>query len=85
MCKIPLPSTIGQEAGGTVSAIGPDVEGLKVGDRVAYTGVAGSYADYNAVPGNRLVLLPSGVTTKQGAAIMLQGITAHYLATRPTR
>ena len=78
--KIPLPVTLGQEAAGAISAVGSGVEGLKVGDRVAYTGVFGSYAEYNAVPADRLVPLPSGVTTKQGAAIMLQGMTAHYLA-----
>lgn len=78
--KIPLPVTLGQEAAGTVSAIGPGVDGVKLGDRVAYTGVFGSYAEYNAVPADRLVGLPPGVTTKQGAAIMLQGMTAHYLA-----
>jgi NADPH:quinone reductase len=78
--KISLPMTLGQEAAGTVSATGPGVEGLKVGDRVAYTGVSGSYAEYNAVPADRLVPLPAGMTTKQGAATMLQGMTAHYLA-----
>ena len=78
--KISLPITLGQEAGGTVSAIGSGVDGLKVGDRVAYSGVFGSYAELNAVPAERLVPLPSSVNTKLGAAIMLQGMTAHYLA-----
>ena len=54
---------------------------VKPGDRVAWTGVFGSYADVNVVPANRLVHVPEGLTTKQAAAIMLQGITAHYLAT----
>src|SRR5207245_785074 len=59
---------------------GPGVTEVKVGDKVAYTGVPGAYAQYAAVPAARLVVLPQGVSTKQGAAIMLQGMTAHYLA-----
>jgi len=78
--KVPLPFTLGQEAGGTVSAVGADVSDLKVGDRVAYASVPGSDAEYQAVPADRLVSLPAGVTTRQGAALMLQGMTAHYLA-----
>ena len=76
-----LPLTLGMEAGGTVTAVGADVKDVKVGDKVAYTGVPGAYAQYAAVPAARLVILPAGISTKQGAAIMLQGITAHYLAT----
>jgi NADPH:quinone reductase len=79
--KISLPVTLGQEAAGTVSAVASGVDDVKVGDRVAYTGVFGSYAESNAVPVDRLVALPAGVKTKQGAAVMLQGMTAHYLAT----
>lgn len=78
--KVALPVTLGLEAAGTVSAVGSGVDSLKVGDRVAYTSVLGSYAELNAVPADRLVALPSNVTTKVGAAIMLQGLTAHYLA-----
>jgi len=78
--KIALPVTLGLEAAGTVSAVGEGVDSVKVGDRVAYTGVFGSYAESNAVPADRLVSLPSGVKTRLGAAIMLQGMTAHYLA-----
>jgi NADPH2:quinone reductase len=78
--KAELPITIGMEGGGTVTALGPGVTDLKVGDKVAYTGVAGAYAELAAVPAARLVKLPAGVTTKQGAAAMLQGMTAHYLA-----
>jgi len=78
--KANLPMTIGMEAGGTVSAVGPNVSEVKVGDKVAYTGVAGSYAEYAVVPAGRLVTLPAGLSTKQGAAMMLQGMTAHYLA-----
>src|SRR5437867_2924406 len=79
--KVPLPTILGQEGGGTIAAVGPDVTSVKVGGKVAWTGVLGSYAEKIAVPADRLVALPAGVTTKQGAAIMLQGMTAHYLAT----
>ena len=78
--KADYPLTLGLEAGGTVTAVGPNVSEVKVGDKVAYTGVAGAYAEYATVPVARLVVLPSGVSTKQGAAAMLQGMTAHYLA-----
>jgi NADPH2:quinone reductase len=78
--KAELPMTLGLEAAGTVTAVGPNVTEVKVGDKVAYTGVAGAYAQYAAVPAQRLVVLPAGVSTKQGAAAMLQGMTAHYLA-----
>ena len=78
--KLDMPLTLGLEAGGTVTAVGPGVTDVRVGDQVAYTGVPGAYAEYAAVPAARLVVLPQGVSTKQGAAIMLQGMTAHYLA-----
>jgi NADPH2:quinone reductase len=78
--KAEYPLTLGLEAGGTVTAVGPNVGEVKVGDKVAYTGVPGAYADYAVVPAARLVVLPAGVSTKQGAAAMLQGMTAHYLA-----
>jgi len=78
--KAAAPFTLGMEAGGTVTAVGPNVTEVKVGDKVAYTGVPGAYAEYAAVPAARLVHLPAGLTTKHGAAMMLQGITAHYLA-----
>ncbi len=80
MYKANLPLTLGMEAGGTVTAVGPNVTDVKVGDKVAYTGVPGAYAEYAAVPAARLVTLPAGLSTKHGAAMMLQGITAHYLA-----
>jgi len=80
MYKAELPLTIGMEAGGTVTAVGSGVSEVKVGDKVAYTGVAGAYAEQAVVPSSKLVVLPSGVSTKQGAAAMLQGMTAHYLA-----
>jgi NADPH2:quinone reductase len=78
--KLEMPLTLGLEAGGTVTAVGAGVTEVKVGDKVAYTGVPGAYAQYAAVPAARLVVLPQGVTTRQGAAAMLQGMTAHYLA-----
>jgi NADPH2:quinone reductase len=79
--KAEVPFTPGQEASGTVASVDPAVKDVKVGDRVAYTGVQGSYAEFAAVPAQRLVTLPSGFTARQGAAAMLQGMTAHYLAT----
>ena len=78
---VPLPATLGQEAAGVVDAVAADVRDVRPGDRVAYTGVLGAYAEYAAVPAQRLVALPDGVSTRQGAAVMLQGLTAHYLAT----
>ncbi len=75
----PVPFVAGQEAAGTISEIGSDVKSLKPGDRVAYAGVMGSYAEYAAVPADRLVRVPNGVTDQQAAAAMLQGMTAHYL------
>ena len=75
----PLPFISGQEGSGIVSEIGADVKSFKPGDRVAYTGIPGSYAEYAAVPTDRLVLLPPGITEHQAAAAMLQGMTAHYL------
>jgi NADPH:quinone reductase len=78
--KIPLPSTLGEEGAGTVSAIGEGVTDVAVGDRVAWSGALGAYAELAAVPAWRLVQLPNDVSVMQGAAIMLQGITAHYLA-----
>jgi NADPH2:quinone reductase len=78
--KTDAPFTPGMEAAGVVSAVAADVAGVKVGDRVAYTGVMGSYAEKATVPAARLVPLPAGVDARQGAAAMLQGMTAHYLA-----
>jgi len=75
----PLPFVDGQEAAGTVSEVGSEVKSLKAGDRVAYTGVLGSYAEYAAVPADRLVRVPDKVTDQQAAAAMLQGMTTHYL------
>jgi NADPH:quinone reductase len=75
----PLPFVDGQEAAGTVTEVGSEVKSLKPGDRVAYTGTLGAYAEYAAVPADRLVRVPDKVTDQQAAAAMLQGMTAHYL------
>ncbi len=77
--KVALPFTLGQEAAGVVTALGPGVTEPSVGARVAYTNVLGAYAPYAAVPADRVVVLPAGLDAKQGAAAMLQGMTAHYL------
>ena len=78
--KVPLPATLGQEAAGTVVAAAPDVRGVAIGDRVAYAGVMGAYAEYAAVPADRLVPVPAGIELEVAAALMLQGMTAHYLS-----
>jgi NADPH:quinone reductase len=74
-----LPFVDGQEAAGTVTEVGSDVKSVKPGDRVAYTGVMGAYAEYAAAPADRLVQVPHSITDQQAAAAMLQGMTAHYL------
>src|SRR2546430_10092126 len=68
--KVPLPFTLGQEAAGSVTALGTGVSEPRVGTRVAYCGILGAYAPYAVVPADRLVVLPDGVSTKQGAAAM---------------
>ena len=78
--KASFPLTLGQEGAGTVAAVGPDVAGVRVGDRVASVSMAGSYADYAAVPAEKLVPLPERISFEQAAAAMLQGMTAQYLA-----
>lgn len=75
-----VPFTPGQEGAGVVEKVGKDVATLKAGDRVAYTGVMGSYAEYAAIPADRLVRLPDSIGERQAAATMLQGMTAHYLS-----
>ena len=74
-----LPFTDGQEAAGTVTEVGSDVKSVKAGDRVAYSNAMGTYAEYAAVPADRLVRVPDKITDQQAAAAMLQGMTAHYL------
>ena len=75
-----LPYGLGLEGSGTVAAVGSEVSGLGEGDPVAYTGVPGSYAEYVLAPATSLVRMPDGLDVKVGAAAMLQGMTAHYLA-----
>ena len=75
-----LPFIPGQEAAGTVLALGPDVTTVKVGDRVAWCGIRGTYAEQAVAPVSQLVRVPDGVTSEQAAAALLQGMTAHYLA-----
>src|ERR1035437_748953 len=76
----PLPLVLGEEAAGVVSAVGSEVHEVAVGDRVAYTFALGSYAEYAAVPADRLVKIPAAVGARHAAAAMLQGMTAHYLS-----
>ncbi len=78
--KAPLPFIPGSEASGTVEKLGPGVEGFAVGDPVASAGARGSYAEYALVPATQLVKVPAGLDLKLAAAVMLQGMTAHYLA-----
>lgn len=75
----PLPYVPGLEGSGIVEAIGSGVTEVKAGDRVAYTGTAGSYAEYNIVKAKCLIPLPDDISFEQGAAFPLQGMTAHYL------
>ena len=78
--KAALPVILGQEGAGVVNAVGTEVTTVKNGDRVAWCGLLGSYAEYAAMPADRMVPIPDGVTDQQAAAAMLQGMTAHYLA-----
>ena len=75
-----LPATPGLEGAGIVEAIGEGVTEVAVGDRVAYAGLPpGAYAEVRRMPAHRMVKLPEGISTRQGAAMMLQGMTARYL------
>src|SRR5208283_3178091 len=71
----PLPFIPGQEAAGVVVGIGPGATTVKLGDRVAWCGVPGTYAQFAVAPVARLIAIPGGVTTRQAAAAMLQGMT----------
>jgi NADPH2:quinone reductase len=75
-----LPFTPGQEAAGTVVAVGKGVSHVHEGDRVAWCSILGTYAEYAVVPAERVVPIPIGVTFEQAAAALLQGMTAHYLS-----
>lgn len=82
-----LPFTPGQEAAGTVAALGDGVDGFAVGDRVAWNGTRGTYAEYACAPASDLLKIPDGMSFQQAAAVLLQGLTAHYLShdTHPIR
>ena len=82
---MPLPFTLGSEGAGVVEAVGPKVKELKRGDRVAYSGPLGAYAEVVMRPADRLVKIPSGVDDKTAAAMMLKGLTAQYLIRRTYR
>ncbi|MDF3010907.1 MAG: Alcohol dehydrogenase zinc-binding domain protein [Burkholderiales bacterium] len=74
-----LPGVAGNEGAGVVEAVGPGVKELKKGDRIAYTGLPGSYCEERIVPADRMVKVPKGVSDEQAASMMLKGMTVHYL------
>jgi NADPH2:quinone reductase len=75
-----LPFIPGQEAAGTVAEVGRDVGGFRVGDRVAWNGTRGTYAEFACAPATELIRIPEHMSIEQAAAVLLQGLTAHYLA-----
>ena len=77
--RTPLPFIPGQEGAGVVAAVGPQVKFVKAGDRVAWSGTLGSYAEYVAAPEDQIVPIPSVVSDEQAVALMMHGLTAHYL------
>jgi len=79
--KVPLPFTPGQEGAGVVEAVGEGVTEVRAGDRVAWAGVIGSYATHQLIAAARLVPVPRGLDARSAAAVVLQGMTAHYLIT----
>ena len=74
-----LPAVAGNEGAGVVEALGKGVKELKVGDRVAYTGLPGAYCEARVVPAERMVKIPKGISDEQAASMMLKGLTVHYL------
>jgi NADPH:quinone reductase len=82
---MPMPFTLGSEGAGVVEAVGPKVKDLKVGDRVAYSGPVGAYAEVLLRPADRMVKVPAGIDDKTAAAMMLKGLTAQYLCRRTYR
>lgn len=83
--QMPLPFTPGSEGAGVVEAVGPKVKEFKAGDRVAYSGPVGAYAEVLLRPADRLVKLPAGIEDRTAAAMMLKGLTAQYLLRRTYR
>ena len=79
---LPLPGGLGSEAAGVVEAVGPGVTHVRPGDRVAYTGVPGSYSEVRVMPADRLLRLPDGISDRQAAATLLKGMTVQYLVRR---
>src|SRR5579863_4404490 len=77
--RTPLPFIPGQEGAGVVTVVGAHAKTVKVGDRVAWSGTLGSYAEYVAAEEEHLVPVPAAITDQQAAASMMQGLTAHYL------
>jgi NADPH:quinone reductase len=77
-----MPVTIGMEGAGVVEAVGEGVSEFAVGDRVAYAGALGAYAEYRCAPADKLVKIPEGISFEQAAAMMLQGMTAQFLVKR---
>jgi NADPH:quinone reductase len=77
--RMPLPFIPGQEGAGVVTAVGTQAKTVKAGDRVAWSGTLSSYAEHVAAPEEHLVPVPASVTDEQAAAVMMQGLTAHYL------
>jgi NADPH2:quinone reductase len=77
---VELPLTLGLEGSGTVESVGADMSGFSAGDRVAWSGCPGSYAEYVAAPIEKIVQIPDGVAFESAAACMLQGMTVHYLS-----
>jgi NADPH2:quinone reductase len=80
--KIPLPAILGSEAAGVVESLGDGVTALKVGDRVAYAGAMGAYAEANNVPADKLVKIPAAISDEMAAASLLKGMTVQYLLKR---
>jgi NADPH2:quinone reductase len=77
--RTPLPFIPGQEGAGVVTEVGPQIKALKVGDRVAWSGTLGSYAEYVSAPEEHLVPVPAAISDEQATAAMVHGLTAHYL------
>lgn len=77
--ELASPFVPGSEGAGTVAAVGSDVTGIAVGDKVAWVNIPGSYAERAVIPATRVIPLPAGVTPEMAAAVLLQGLTAHYL------